>query len=187
MLFIYSAFHVFLLSISCTLVIPLCPSICIYSSTATPCFILALSPSLSPQIFHLRKTDHSTFHWPSSPSCSSASSSSSSCWYSPSVWPSAEVCCQYMLRSLVAAYLLLIFTSSFLVFLSDHPTTCHCGHRHTPMQGPDPHLRAPPSNLAPNSSQCKSTPLCLGILNKLQLCVFYLCDLGQWGIFNLQF
>uniref|UniRef100_A0AAZ3QGU3 calcium/calmodulin-dependent protein kinase n=1 Tax=Oncorhynchus tshawytscha TaxID=74940 RepID=A0AAZ3QGU3_ONCTS len=55
---------------------------------------------------------------------SSSSSSSSSCWYSPSVWPSREELCHYVLRALVTCYLLLLFTSFFVVLFSVHPAVC---------------------------------------------------------------
>lgn len=168
MLFICSSFHVFSFSpfhvFLSFLLRPLCQFTCTHpSSSGTPWFISAHFPSFSPQIYHLKNLDHSTSHQPS-PSSSSSSSSSSfpSCWYFPSVWPSCEECCQYILWALVAAYLILFFTSSFLVFFSDHPTTCHCGPHHTPTQGPGPHLQVPPPSLGPTDSQCKSISLCLG-------------------------
>lgn len=140
------------------------PSIHFFVFLWTPCFISAHSSSPSPQIYHLKDLDHSTSHRPSSPSSSSSSSSASisSCWYSPSVWPSGEECYQYILWALVAVYLLLFFTSTFLVFFSDHPTTCHCGPHHNPTRGPGPQHGVPLPSMGSNDSQCKSISQCLG-------------------------
>ncbi|XP_047194670.1 calcium/calmodulin-dependent protein kinase type II delta 1 chain isoform X4 [Hippoglossus stenolepis] len=101
--------------------------------------VRAHSPSSRPPIYHLKHLDHSSSHSHSSSSSSSSSSfSSSSCWYSPSVWPSGQEFVQYILLALVAAYLLLFFIFSFLVFFSDQPTICYCGPHQTPTQGPGP-------------------------------------------------
>lgn len=156
------------------------PSIVLCSAGLTGFLLahLANKPSSNPQIYHLKNIDHSTFHRPPSPSPSLASSSSSSlsslvsstsCWYSPSVWPSGEECCQYILWALVAAYLLFFFTSSFLVFVSDHPTTCHSGPHHTPMQGPSPQPGVSFPSQAPTDSQCKSISKCLGTNDHIPL------------------
>ncbi|CAB1345063.1 unnamed protein product, partial [Coregonus sp. 'balchen'] len=51
------------------------------------------------------------------------------------VWPSREELCHYVLRALVACYLLLLFTSFFVVLHSVHPAA-HCGPYHTHTQGP---------------------------------------------------
>lgn len=137
--------------------------------------ISAPSPCPSPQIYHLKHLDPFTSHLPSSNcllptpclSCSLSSSSSassfsssiSSCWYSPSVWPSGEECCQYILRALAAAFVLLFFTSSFLIFFTDHHTMCHCGPRQTCSEDPGPQNGVPLSNCASIDSQCKSHSL----------------------------
>lgn len=131
----------------------------IFSSSApldTHCSILASAPSSNPNIYHLNHLDsyHSTSPQPSSRSSSSASSSS--CWYSPSDWPSGEECRQYIQWTLVAACLLLFFSSSFLVIFSDRLTTCHCDIRHTPTQGPGPQHGVPHPSMGPTDSQCKS-------------------------------
>lgn len=158
-MFSFSPFHVFLSFPLHPLYqsISLHPSFPLHSSD----FISAHSCSSNPEIYHLKHLDHSTSHRPSSPSSFSSSSSSFSfCWYFPSVLPSGEECCQYILWALVAVYLLLFFTSSFLVFFSDHPTTCHCNPHHTPMQGPSPQPGVPLPNRGTTDSQCKSQ--CLG-------------------------
>lgn len=137
--------------------------------SSNPWFIPAHSPSLSSQIYHLKQLHHySSEHlcpppYSRSPSLSSSTSTSSStssfftsCWYSPSLWPSGEECCQYILWALVAAYLLLFFTSSFLVLFSDHPNTCHCGFHHTSTHGPSPQNGVPLPSLGPTNTQCKS-------------------------------
>ena len=86
---------------------------------------------------------------------SSSSSSSSSCWYSPSVWPSREELCHYVLRALVTCYLLLLFTSFFVVLFSVHPAA-HCGPYHTHTQGPQPrHPLGPLPSPGPSDMQCK--------------------------------
>ncbi|CAB1429017.1 unnamed protein product [Pleuronectes platessa] len=115
--------------------------------------VRAHSPSSRPPIYHLKHLDHSSSHSHSSSSSSSSSSSfsSSSCWYSPSVWPSGQEIVQYILLALVAAYLLLFFIFSFLVFFSDQPTICYCGPHQTPTQGPSPQHGLP----LPTKSQCK--------------------------------
>lgn len=150
---------------------PLChtsPSIhpSIFLCRTLPCFVSpAPSPSFSPKIFHLKNLENAASHQQSrspSPTHSASSSSSlssssfSSCWYSPSVWPSCVECCHYILRALVATYLLLFFASSFLVFFSDPPATCHHGPHHTLTQGPAPHLGVPRPSMDPTDSQCKS-------------------------------
>ncbi|TKS92585.1 Calcium/calmodulin-dependent protein kinase type II delta 2 chain [Collichthys lucidus] len=126
--------------------------------------VRAHSPSADPQIYHLKDLVHSISRQPPSPSSSfssssssssSSPSSSSSCWYSPNVWPSREECCQYILWALVTAYLLLFFTSSFLVFFFDHPATCHCDPHHTPTQGPGPQLGVPLPSPGPTNSQSR--------------------------------
>ncbi len=134
------------------------PSIFSFAFLWCPDFMLAQPPTSKSKIYHLKHLDHFTSRRPSSPSSFSSSSSSSSsfCWYFPSVWPNGEECCQYILRALVAVYLLLFFTSSFLVFFFDHPTTCHCEPHHTPTQGPSPQHGVPPPNLGTTDSHCKS-------------------------------
>lgn len=163
--------------------VPYHPSIhpSIFLCHTLPCFVSpAPSPSLSPKIFHLKNLENadsnrqsrspSPTHSASSSSSSLSSSSFSSGWYSPSVWPSCEECCHYILRALVATYLLLFFASSFLVFFSDHPATCHHGPHHTLTQGPAPHLGVPRPSMDPTDSQCKSVfPPCFGQCCKLSL------------------
>lgn len=145
--------------IHCTNLYPsICPFFCLPLG-----FISAHSPSSKPEIYHLKHLNHSTSHQPSPPSSFSSSSSSISfCWYFPSVLPSGEECCQYILWALVAVYLLLFFTSSFLVFFFDHPTICHCDPHHTPTQGPSPQPEVPPPSPGTADSQCKSISWCLG-------------------------
>ncbi|KAG8006321.1 Calcium/calmodulin-dependent protein kinase type II subunit beta, partial [Nibea albiflora] len=113
-------------------------------------------PSTDPQIYYLKDLVHSISRRPPSPSSSfsssssSSSSSPSSCWYSPSVWPSREECCQYILGALVTAYLLLFFTSSFLVFFFDHPATCHCDPPSHPHAGARPPAWGAPARPGPH-------------------------------------
>lgn len=158
-MFSFSPFHVFLSFLLHPLYQPpsFHPTFCL----PPPRFISAKSPPSNPEIYHLKHLNHYTSDRPSCPSSLSSSSSSFSfCWYFPSVWPSGEECCQYIMWALVAVYLLLFFTSSFLVFFSDHPTTCHCGPNHTPTQGPSPQLGVPLPGLGPIDSQCKSISWC---------------------------
>lgn len=131
-----------------------------FPSHFPPSFNQARSPCSRHHIYHLRHLHHSATQQPSSPSpphspSSSFSSSSSSCWYSPSVWPSGEECNQYILWALMAAYLLLFVTSCFLVFFSDHTTTCHCSPHNTPTEGAGPQQSVPLPNQGPSGSQCK--------------------------------
>lgn len=128
-------------------------------------------PSIHPPTTHTNNPCHpdtlAQVSRPSSPSSpcfwrehsgsyhSSFSSSSSSCWYSPSVWPSREELCHYVLRALVACYLLLLFTSFFVVLFSVHPAA-HCGPYHTHTQGPQPrHPLGPLPSPGPSDMQCK--------------------------------
>lgn len=171
MLLMYSVlFFVFLFSIAFFL------SFLSHLSHFIPSFnfsISAHSPCPSPKIYHLKCIDPFTSHWTSPPclfptpclSCSLSSSSSassfsssfSSCWYSPSVWPSAEECCQYILWVLVPAFMLLFFTSSYLIFFTDHHTICHCGPHQTPTLGPGSQRRVPLHTGDPTDTQCKSS------------------------------
>uniref|UniRef100_A0A3P8P9C1 calcium/calmodulin-dependent protein kinase n=1 Tax=Astatotilapia calliptera TaxID=8154 RepID=A0A3P8P9C1_ASTCA len=130
--------------------------------------VRAPSPCPSLQIYHLKHLDPFTSHLPSSScllptpclscslssssSASSSSSSVSSCWFSPSVWPSGEECCQYILRALAAAFVLLFFTSSFMILFTDHHTMCHCGPQ-TCSQDPGPQSGVPLSDSIDSQSR----------------------------------
>ncbi|KAI2662275.1 Calcium/calmodulin-dependent protein kinase type II delta 2 chain [Labeo rohita] len=66
-------------------------------------------------------------------SCSSTSSSVSSCWYLPNMWPE-EVCCNRILKALLALYLL-VFLFAFLAFLYVN-STADCGQSINPKAAP---------------------------------------------------
>lgn len=114
----------------------------------------ALYPCSSHQIYHLKHLKYSASP-PLLSHSSSSSCSSTSCWYFSSLWPSGDECSQYILWSLMTAYLLLSIASVFLVFFSDHLTACHCDHQYTPTTGTGPQHRAPQADQGPTNSHCK--------------------------------
>ncbi|XP_052457193.1 calcium/calmodulin-dependent protein kinase type II delta 1 chain isoform X5 [Carassius gibelio] len=83
-------------------------------------------PAASPKMYK-RERSHSQ------QSCSSTSSSVSSCWYLPNMWPE-EICCNRILKALLALYLL-VFLFAYLAFLYIS-STADCGKCINPKAAP---------------------------------------------------